>query len=284
MTYYVQTDDPTFTRELSTELENAGLQKTSTFPASIVFLSGKHAYNRNHKDLKRSALSNIIHPISITDKGSLHEEFEDYDFIMPTNERSKSSVRILKPTDSYAGKDIRIVTTSEEIETHMRDHPHPQWVLQDYIRTPALKDNHKFHIRVAILVISDKVYVCNKSPYYIAKKEYIQDRWDDADIHDTHFSERKYFFPDDLPDGWKRASNKPIFDIVHQVFKNVALKPDWNSKKSYYLFGADIMFNKRKAILLEVNYRIGLKQMDFVVPGLVSILMGHNHSDFTQVL
>jgi len=284
MTFYVKTDDTAFTHVLTKELENNGLESSSDFPVDFVFLSGKHAYNRNAINLKKSSLSNTIHEIDITNKGKLHSKFSEYDFIMPTNEASKSSIRILKPTDSYAGKDIIVVTSSEEIEQHKKANPHAGWILQDYIQTPALKDGYKFHLRVPILVTTDHVYLFNRSPYYLAKKHYKQDNWSDAEIHDTHFSERKYFFPDDLPDGWKRASNKGIGDIVHEVFKKIQLKSDWNGKTPYYLFGADVMFNKRKPILLEVNYRIGLKQMDFVIPSMVSILLGKGDGDFIEVI
>jgi hypothetical protein len=72
--------------------------------------------------------------------------------------------------------------------------------------------------------------------------------------------------------------------VIYEVFKDVELKPDWNAKGAYYLFGADIMFNKRKPILLEVNNKIGLKEMEFVIPGMAAILLGKDQADFIQVI
>ena len=43
------------------------------------------------------------------------------------------------------------------------------------------------------------------------------------------------------------------------------------------------MFDKRKPMLLEVNEKIGLKDMDFIIPGLVALLLGKETPDFIQL-
>jgi hypothetical protein len=287
MTFYVRTDEPAFSKAFKTELEDRGFKEATKFPANIVFLSGESAYYKNKKDLKKSDLVNCIHPVKITNKLELSELFKDSDFIMNFDIiRNKIPIlpsqflKILKPLGGYQGKGISIVTNSTEVEEWIEKHDYSEWLLQDYVVDPALKNGHKFHLRVPILVVKNTVFVCNKSPYYIAKSPYEQSDWKNPEIHDTHYSGNKYFYPEDLPDGWKRQTN--IMKMLEKVFE-VSLKVAWNGKLPYYLFGADVMFDGRQPILLEVNEKIGLKEMDFVIPGMISILFGKDHPDFTRL-
>jgi hypothetical protein len=292
MTYYVKTDDEHFTNRLTQELEDRGF-KEGKLPVKFVFLSGKWAYQRHRIDLKKSELTNLIQYPSITDKINLHQQFrgepfiKDFDILSPSKkqylpELPSHFLKILKPVDGYAGSDISIVQSRGEIEAWMLNHPHPEWILQDYIKSPALKDGHKFHLRVPILVYKKTVWIFPKSQYYVAKEPYKKEDWLSKSIHDSHWNpEFSYMYPDDLPDGWKRS--KELIPIVQKVFEHIALKPDWNSGKSFYLFGADIMFDKRIPILLEVNAKIGLKSMEHVIPGLLNVLQ-HKPSDFVRVL
>ena len=292
MTYYVKTDDEQFSKRLKEELEERGFVE-GKLPVKFVFLSGKSAYQRNHVDLKKSELTNLIHYPSITNKIELHQKFKGESFIKPFDILSPSKkqylpelplhfLKILKPVDGYAGSDISIVQSRGEIEAWMLNHPHPEWILQDYIKSPALKDGHKFHLRVPILVYKKTVWMFPKSQYYVAKDPYEQKTWLSKDIHDTHWNpEFSYSYPDDLPDGWKRT--KDLSFIFQIVFEHIALKPDWNSGKSFYLFGADVMFDKRIPILLEVNAKIGLKSMEHVIPAMLDVLQ-NKPSEFVRIL
>jgi len=288
MTYYVKTDDPTFTKELKAELEDHGLTESSDFPVDLVFVSGKHAYYKNHIDLKKSRLTNTVHPLHITNKYYLSNAFKDQPFILDTQlikqipDSDETFLKILKPTNGYSGEGISIVTNYSEVQDWIEQHDYMGWILQDYIRSPALKNGYKFHLRVPILVVKSNIYVCTRSPYYLAEAKYTESDWGNTDIHDTHYkSGKQIYYPDELPDGWKRKTD--IFKMFEVVFKGLKLKPDWGGKNPYYLFGADVMFDKRKPILLEVNEKIGLKDMEFVIPGMVSILLGKDHPDFIKM-
>lgn len=292
MTYYVKTDDEHFSKKLTEELEDRGFVE-SKLPVKFVFLSGKWAYQRHHIDLKKSELTNMIHYPSITNKIKLHQDFKgesfikDFDILSPEKkqylpELPSRFIKILKPVDGYAGSDISIVQTRREIEAWMLNHPHPEWILQDYIKTPALKDGHKFHLRVPLLVYKKTVWMFPKFQYCLAKDPYEQKSWLSKDIHDTHWNpEFSYLYPDDLPDEWKRTKDLTL--IFQKVFEHITLKPDWNSGKSFYLFGADVMFDKRIPILLEVNAKIGLKSMEHVIPSLLNVLQ-NKPSEFVRIL
>ena len=292
MTYYVKTERPEFTKAFKEQLENKGF-KEETFPVSIVFLSGESAYYRNHVDLKKSKLTNLIYYPDITDKAILCEKFKRESFIIDSitietklPELPSKFLKILKPVDGFGGKDIQIVETREEIEDWMNKQKHPKWVLQDYIEDPALINGHKFHLRVYVLVVEKKVFLYKKSEFCPAKKPYKKNDWKNKDIHNTNSAVVKYYYPETLPDGWKRKTD--FTEIFQTVFKNIKLKPDWNSKNSYYLFGADVLFHKRKPILLEVNKKPGLShqpkhEIDLLARNIVNVLL-ENTSDFEQII
>jgi glutathione synthase/RimK-type ligase-like ATP-grasp enzyme len=238
--------------------------------------------------LKNSLLTNLVKDGPLTNKIELHKLFPEEKFIKPFqiislgNKDSSiekqiddfTTIKILKPEGGYAGKGIYLVNGKDEaIYTikHHRDTYSYRYLLQDYIMEPALIQGHKFHLRVPILVIGKQKFMYCKSPYYVAKSLFKQDNFDNKDIHDTHYNpEFSQFYPDTLPDGWGK---KVSLTFLEKVFEKLELKPEWKSKHSYYLFGADIMFEKKNPILLEINEKIGLKDMEFIVPDLITILL-----------
>ena len=294
MTYCVKTDCKEFTNAMKKELEKYGMKESSNFPVDFVFFTGRSEYYKNRINLKKSLLTNLIQYPSITDKSKLYEKFKGESFIKDSititdkiPELPSSFLKILKPVDGFEGRDIRVVQTREEIEEWMNKHKHPKWALQEYIKEPALINGLKFHLRVYVLVIDTRVYVCNKSEFYTSKKPYKPDNWDDNDIHESNYYTtpiKEQYYPETLPDGWKRKTE--IKDIFKIVLKNIKLKPDlgWNSKNSYYIFGADVMFEKRKPILIEFNKRTGLEEELFIIPELLKTLFSNKKSLFEQIL
>lgn len=288
MTFYIRTDEPKFTSELKKELEKHNY-KEGDLPADFVFLSGKAAYWKNKINLKNSLLTNLVKDGPLTNKIELHKLFSEEKFIKPFEIISLSGklgwkvedrvpeftgIKILKPEGGYAGKGIYLVQNKDEAIyaiKHHRDVYSYRYLLQDYVMEPALIQNHKFHLRVPILVIGKQKFMYYKSPYYVAGNPFIQDDFNQKDIHVTHYNpEFSQFYPDTLPDGWNR---KVSFKFLEKVFEKLELKPEWNSKHSYYLYGADIMFEKKNPILLEINEKIGLKDMEFIIPDLINILL-----------
>jgi len=291
MTFYVKTGNAIFNKELKDLFESRGYVSSNKFPVDIVFLSGESAYYRNHFDLKKSGFVNVIKDQEITHKDVLYRKFQNETFIPKTadypTELPDKFLKIVKPAHGFAGKGIRIVETKPELIQWINDwDPKEDWIVQDYIKTPALKDGHKFHLRVHVLVVGARVFLCRDMRYYVAKQPYVQGNWNNADIHDTHWNPAfNYIFPRNLPDGWVKASITGIENIVRTVFNGIKLKPDWNGKNAYYIFGLDIMFDKKKPILLEVNDKVGLteKAVDILLPGVLDILNGTIPDSFKEV-
>lgn len=296
-TFYVKTDSPELTEGIKKLLKDRNMQEGS-LPVDFVFLSGEAAYYRNRVNLRRSAMTNAIQgpSMDLTNKVELHKKFKDKSFIMesdiipPIPSLPSKFLKILKPFGGFAGEGITVATNKEEIEEWLHDHPkYKQWVLQDYIKTPALKNGKKFHLRVHVVITLAPytVWVCKEMRYYLASEKYKSSDWKNTAIHDTHYTEQEeFFFPDDLPDGWKTASREEIQLIVATVFDNGKFTPDWNSGNGYYIFGLDIMYNKKSPVLLEVNQKIGLsaKSLNVLMPGVLDILHNKEPETFVRVL
>ena len=290
MTFYVKTGHADLNRSFKEVFEEKGYVYSSTLPVDIVFLHGEAAYYRNHFDLKKSRFVNVVRQPDIVHKDVLYKKFAGADFIPHAQDYPvalpEKFLKILKPTTGFAGEGISIVQTPEEAATWVRTHDYPGWVIQDYVSTPALKDGHKFHLRVHVLVVGSAVFMCKDMRYYVAQQAYKQGDWENSAIHNTHYNpEFDYVFPTDLPDTWKSASTTGIQNIIKTVFKGINLKADWNGKSGYYIYGLDVMFNKKKAILLEVNDRIGLsnKAGEILIPGVIDILRGTVPDSFKEV-
>lgn len=291
MTFYIKTGSAIFNKKLKDLLESRGYEYSRSFPVDIVFLTGEAAYYRERQDLKRSKFVNVIYPRpAITYKDKLYRMFAKEPFIPKIHNLTdlpETFLKILKPTDGYAGEGITVVTNKQEIQNWIQSHHASSWVVQDYVSDPDLKEGKKFHIRVHVVVIGNKVFLCKEIRYYLAKEDYVRADWKNKDIHDTHYIEGQndYLFPQDLPDGWDSGSLTGIKHIVKTVFKGIHVKPDWNGQHAYYIFGVDVMFSRKKAILLEVNDRVGLSErsVETLIPGVLDLLHGTIPGTFVKM-
>jgi len=291
MSFYIKTGHADLNKSFKEVFVSKGFTFSSNFPVDIVFLHGEASSYRNHEDLKKSRFVNVVRQPDIVHKNIIYKKFADADFIPSAQDYPVALpdkfLKILKPTTGYAGEGIRVVETPEEAADWIRHHEYPGWVIQDYVSTPALKDGHKFHLRVHVLVVGQAVFVCKDMRYYVAEQPYTQGDWENSAIHNTHYNPKfDYVFPRDLPDGWESGSISGIQSIIKTVFKGVKLIAGWNGKTGYYIFGLDIMFNKKKPMLLEVNDKIGLseKASEILIPGVVDILSGKESNNFTRVI
>lgn len=301
-TFYIRTDQPKFSSKLTSELRSRGFVESSKMPVDFMFMSGSAGYNRNLFNTKKSKLASLVTGNSyniIKNKLNLSEEFADYDFI-PKSIRIESAedipkfskLKIMKPTAAFGGDGICVVKNSEEAKQCLNPQ-YREYILQDYIQNPATVQGYKFHLRIMLILLLEpySLFVANKYEIIPARKKYVKDDWTNPEIHDTHAYQREnlIFFPENLPDNWKtpgQSINK-INEMFHIIFsKERDFKPDWNAKNAYYVFGADVMFDGRNPILLEINSAPGLAaNLIFVASALATILIDRKqHPDFTQVI
>lgn len=308
-TYYIKTGQPDFDSEIKSYFEEHGWKVSKTFPVSFIYVTGEAAYQRNKFDTKRSHWISLLWGKSVdrlTNKYELHKHHPKASFLLPTKlleqgeslPRLQSSfLKILKPVEGFSGSGITIVQSKEEITDWLSKHPNlKKWVLQDYVLTPALKDGHKFHLRVFVLVKKEhgkppEVYVANHMVYNKAEEEYVQDDWLNSKIHDTHYKPGKQeLFPDSLPDGWTESEGIKSVKKIHSILKTllkdeVDFKPEWNAKNGFEVFGADILFDEKKPYLLEFNNKMGHKSISFYARGFLDTVFGNTSNPyFTRIL
>jgi hypothetical protein len=227
-------------------------------------------------------------------------------------------IKILKPLNGFSGRGIKIVTNKSEIEEHLKQNENKKynnWILQDYIINPDLINKHKFHFRILILVKVDQspnksaltgleeqelpnssspnksthpkksVYIFNKFIYTIAEEEYKKDDFLNKKIHDTHYKPiNQQIFPNELPDQWSKSdaikSTNEIYEIIKTIFKNEQdFKPAWNAINGFEIFGVDIMFENKKPYLIEINEKMGYKDLTFIIPDLIDLILEERQSE-----
>lgn len=296
-TYYVKTDVPEFTKHMIQALKDRGLKEKTKLPVDFLFLSGESSYYRNKIDTKQSLYFSKLWGKSIedlTNKVILHKKYADKDFLIESDfldqtyelpKLSGHTLRILKPLGGFEGQGITIVNKTSQIEEWLKTHSeYDEWILQNYIRNPALKDGYKFHLRVLTLVKKEQrkpieVYVATHKFYVKAEELYKKEDWLNPRIHDTHYKPGPIeTFPQSLPDGWTEKEgetiDKKINGIIQDLLENEDnFKPDWNAKNGFEVFGVDILFDKKKPYVLEFNHKMSLKGRYSYAPGIVQLIV-----------
>ena len=299
--------DLIFTKELKNELIKRNYTESSNFPVDFIFLAGEPSYYRNRFDTKKSKWINLVYgksAINITNKILLHQKYKDMDFMIHGDYINEDTlldiisklkgkfIKILKPLGSYSGKGNIIVQNKKEIEDWINNNiQYKEWLLEDYIVKPDLKNGYKFHFRIPVLVkVFNKklsVYISNKYYFRKAVKKYKKNEWLNKDIHDTHFTGDDTTFPDEYPDNWNKIDAENCINKIKNIIKiifsnNFNFRPGWDAQNGFDIYGADILFEKKQPYLLEINDRAGL--IVNTIPGMISIVLDNKEVGFTKII
>jgi len=309
-TFYIKTDESDFDEEMSKELINKGYKKSTNYPVDFIFIQGEASYYRSRFNSEGSSWISLLYGDSkseISNKIFLHKKYEKLDFIINAqyiNSNAKvediiieNKIKILKPLNGFEGRGITIVKTKDEVIKWLNENKkYKEWILEDYIMDPNLKDGYKFHFRVIILikVVKNKkpeVFISNYKYYVKALEKYKKSDWLNKDIHDTHYKPGKIItFPEEIPDNWNEDDvNKSInemHDIIKMIFNNQTdFVPEWNAINGFELFGADFMFENKKPYLLEINAKMSLKGRASIITGVIETVLENNKNKyFTKLL
>lgn len=197
---------------------------------------------------------------------------------------------ILKPVSGYAGANIDIITSYDELVTQMQKHIkrwskvwqrgsnyYKEWVLQEYLADPLLfksahdsAEQYKFHLRhYFIFRPGDKQsFFLKKGLMATGLKPYIKGDWLNKDIHDTHFYGRegeKFPAALNLSPQTQQKIYKQIYELYSVINKIVKAhgKCYPEARNCFLLFGADLMFTEDyKLKILEFNDSPGLAYED----------------------
>jgi len=220
--------------------------------------------------------------------------------------------RLLKPSNSYRSKGTKVVYNQKDITDHIEEYdskllyPAPylypahanNWIVEDIISQDKINERN-FFIRVHILVILSnkqiKVYISNKHPFFIQKKEikecpdgFLSNECIDNDVGSNlyipinrgggpgvnidkngknviyNFDDNPYW-PKNYPDGYNEKDIKDVDTQIYDMFKIIFsdkkindLKPDYKSPNGFHIYGCDVSLQNKNIILHEINRRTGL--------------------------
>jgi len=309
MSFYVKTGQSDFDDEVNDYFEEKGWKESKSFPVNFIYITGEAAYQRNRFDTKKSNWISLLWGKSVdrlTNKYELHKHHSKASFLIPTKlidqgeplpKLPSQFLKILKPVEGFSGSGISIVQSKDEITEWLAKHPDlKQWVLQDYVLFPSLKDGHKFHLRTFVLIRKAQgkereVFVANYKIYNKAEEKYKHDDWLNPRIHDTHYKPGKpILFPTSLPDGWTMWNGEKTQKKINSILKKLLeyeteFKPEWNAKNGFEVFGVDILFDGLKPYILEFNNKMGHKSISFYAKGILdTVLANESNQYFTRIL
>jgi hypothetical protein len=209
---------------------------------------------------------------------------ETVDFL--SMKTTNNNVYMIKPVNSSGGVDIHVIKNDDELDKVKKIllPKYTQIIASKYITNPLLYDNKKFNIRVNFIILFSK----NVTTYYIylnnfiltAKKNFINDDYNNADIHDSHgkSTAQPTFVEDlDLTEDIIKDIQKQIDYVINfcvEIFKKNILKCYDEFESCFHYYGADFMVTTDYIVkLLEINRRPQFNIKHF-----------HNHPNWNKFL
>lgn len=299
-TFYLDADGETSIERPVQKLlaQDHGMHRVkSMVGATIVFIMLNASLAANMHRSPSAQFMNLIGGESkrlMTNKAALHMALAGKGFLFPTIVLPHQAdhidaflqrgphMKILKPTKGWGGQGIvRLDTHQDPVPDVWRGPPSggvkAPWLLQDYLERPALVRGHKFHMRVALLVVchagqEPRIFVGTQHVIVPAQKPYQQDKAAGHEydaVHDTHAktATQFHYFPEVLADGWEgpEKPQRQIRRVLRDVIRKVGMEfgPDWGARNGWEVFGCDFMWDtKGKVYLLEINARVGVANVN----------------------
>lgn len=191
---------------------------------------------------------------------------------------------ILRPVNSFAGKDILYVSSRQELDDAIKYYHktrnykgikyHNDVIASNYIINPLLFNGYKFHLRMYYLIsYIDNIFnsfLLEEGDILTASQPYNTNKPFTKEIHDTHQknSNDDYFFPKDLENEKNKKIDienyvkqmRNIMKCASRILKNNNMKwlyPEQNN--GFYIMGVDFMIDAttNNIILIEINTKPG---------------------------
>ena len=281
-------DSKELEEEFEKEFKKRGNWKKSSKNIDFLYIDETKSIKNKMSD-KKVGIKNIINLKSVenvVDKfkliDNLQKKFPDFakkytlqQFLIKKNKKYpelkkefNKNTWIMKPTDSFAGKGIKIFDNFNNFEKFNKIYN--EYVLQSYIRNPLLINGKKFHLRMLLLetIIDNKIntYLLRKGAILTASKKFKLNSYNDKNIHNSHrkSTDERLIFPDDYLKIFNLKKTIEIFKHIIRICKKIAIllkdtKCYPESKDCYYLFGLDIMItDDDRVLLIECNKKTGI--------------------------
>ena len=288
--------------------EQINLFKTTKFPQNIVHTQYDFIWlspiskllDKRYYTLKCDLINIIAEDKlkNIVNKDLLFKNMENYDIIYKKHVAKTFYINqvekyifdgnkhyILRPIDSFAGKNILYISSKKELNDALKYYNITKnyrgnvlgnnVIASEYIINPLLYKGHKFHLRMYYLIsYIDNIFnsfLLDIGDLLTADKPYNIIKPFTKEVHDTHqtSSDDDYFFPKDIENETNINKNDianimlQIRKILKYVSKIIEDKEDkeWvypGNKNGFYVMGVDFMVDENKTVyLIEVNHKPG---------------------------
>jgi len=231
----------------------------------------------------RCHYKNILPPskMCIADKGKLYENMvtifpnfvarswtEGFCYMIP--EQFTNGILIIRPIGDYAdsGFGVKVTSSKESFDEALRitreevassEGKLSSFIVSEYITNPILYHSRKYHLRSFFIYRreGDKVKsgIFERSRIVTAKLNYVEGDWSNPLIHDTHSKTTDCNIFVATPDYGELSNTltKIMNEHVTSVYEEC--------KVGYEVFGLDILPTPNGFVLLEVNSRVGMKDL-----------------------
>jgi len=267
----------------------------------LVYEDSKHGYRNNTYKGKNYVKSTLYDSKeAIVDKNKLYQTLngrhmlEQY-FLAKGDDPNRYTnlfdgypVWIVKPVGVgfYSGKGISVVTSFDHLKRAIN--PANNYVIAKYLTNPLLYKTDsstveyknkplnilagakKFHIRVLVIVATDKKYIIlnELNEIYPAILPYQNSQYDNKGIHDTHFVSHGHTGGNkDLFERFGQEKTDMINGQINVIVKDTVESFNTGtyneSDHGFEIFGYDFIVNQKFLVyLIEVNRKVGLEGYD----------------------
>ena len=231
----------------------------------------------------RCHYKNILPPtkMCIADKGKLYENVvavnsnyvakswtEGFASMIPDD--VKNTVLIIRPIGDYAdsGYGVKVTSSKEEFDhalTLTREEVTgsegklSSFIVSEYVMSPMLYHSKKYHLRSFFIYRREgnnvRSSIFERSRIVTAKLPYVEGDWSNPLIHDTHSKTTDCNIFIETPDLGE------LCDILTTIMNEHVTAIYEECKVGYEVFGLDILPTNSGYILLEVNSRVGMKDL-----------------------
>uniref|UniRef100_A0A6C0HN70 ATP-grasp domain-containing protein n=1 Tax=viral metagenome TaxID=1070528 RepID=A0A6C0HN70_9ZZZZ len=211
-----------------------------------------------------------------------HKQYKFTPDIITETSHSTPQHYILRPVDSFAGRDIFYISNEKELNKAIAFYnSHKNYrgvtyannvIASEYIINPMLFKGYKFHMRVYYLI----TYINNTFASFMldmgkiihAGKPYTTTKPFTKIVHDTHLDNSgDYFWPDNFTGELKNIypdileQTKNILKCVSNIISHSDFKQQWlynEHTNGFLIMGVDIMVDTTgRVFLIEVNNKAG---------------------------
>lgn len=234
----------------------------------------------------RCHYKNILPPskMCIADKGEMYKNISSIlpdsvaeswlnESISEVPEDAKRGVMIVRPIGDIAdsGYGIRVTNSVDHFDYAIKSVQKEiaesngrlrSLIASRYIINPMLYNGKKYHLRSFFIYRVDsrgdgvRWDVFNRSRVVTAKMPYVEGDWANKLIHDTHSGTTEHNIFVDTPPEVSHIAN-----ALGEIMMRSNVRPYEESKVGYEVFGLDILPSPSGLKLLEVNSRVGMKDL-----------------------